>query len=95
LKPTNFADDPQLADRKSDMSWRQGSVILVNTGHPACPDNRFARSLYIWCCGLVEILKWGVLEGGKQLDRNELLALYTGWLSMWPRDLARVTTGAG
>jgi histidine kinase/DNA gyrase B/HSP90-like ATPase len=94
LKPTDFGKDSALADHRNDMSWRQGSVILVNLGHPACPENKYALSLYIWCCGLVEILRWGVLEGGKQLDRAELLTLYTGWLAMWPRDLARVTAGS-
>lgn len=95
LRPTDFRKDSNLKEHENDMSWRQGSVILVNIGHPSCPENRFARSLYIWCCGLVEILRWGVLEGGEQLDRGQLLRLYTGWLSAWPRDLARVTAGNG
>lgn len=93
LKPTDFSKDSALLDHQADMSWRQGSVILVNLGHPVCPENKHALSLYIWCCGLVEILRWGVLEGGKQLDRTQLLSLFTGWLSMWPRELARITTG--
>lgn len=93
LKPTDFSKDPVLVEHRAEMSWRQGSVILVNLGHPACPENKYALSLYIWCCGLVEILRWGVLEGSRQLDRTELLKLYTGWLSMWPRELARFTTG--
>jgi hypothetical protein len=95
LKPTDFSLDSSLESRKDEMSYRQGSVILINIGHPSCPENRYARSLYIWCCALVEILRWGVLEGGEQLGRAELLKLYTGWLSMWPRELARWTTGGG
>lgn len=95
LKPVDFSLDQTLESRKEEMSYRQGSVILVNLGHPSCPENKHARSLYIWCCTLVEILRWGVLEGGEQLGRAELLKLYTGWLSMWPRELARWTTGVG
>jgi hypothetical protein len=51
------------------------------------PENKYALSLYIWCCGLVEILWWGALEGGKQVDRTQLLSLHrlTVYVTSRPR----------
>ena len=93
LIPRKFAIDDELRPYADDMTWRRGPVIFVNLGHPACPENRFARSFYIWCCAFVEIVRWGGLSAAEDVPRDRLLASYRGWLQRWNPDLARYTAG--
>jgi hypothetical protein len=94
LIPRKFEADDELRPYTNDMTYRKGPVIFVNLSHPACPENRFARSFYIWCCAFVEIVKWGGLSSAEDLPRDRLLASYKGWLQRWDPALARFTAGA-
>lgn len=91
--PKNFRLDEDLRPYVEEMSHHSGPAILVNLGHPACPSNKHALSLYIWCCGFVEIVRLGALSTTEELNRDRLLALYRGWLQSWPSELVRYTPG--
>jgi hypothetical protein len=93
LIPRDFKVDVELASHAAEMTWRTGPVIFVNLGHPACPGNKHARSLYIWCCGFAEIVRWGGLSATDALPRERLLLSYKGWLQCWKPELVRYTAG--
>jgi hypothetical protein len=73
------------------MSTRRGATIFVNLGHPSCPKNRYACSLYIWCCGFSEIVKWGGLGISEELNQDRFLSFFEGWLKSWSPSLAYIT----
>ena len=93
LIPKDFNLDEDLRPHSPEMTWRTGPVIFVNLGHPSCPANRHARSLYIWCCGFAEIVRAGGLSHTDELPRDRLLMSYKGWLQSWKPDLVRFTAG--
>ena len=94
LIPKNFELDDELRKLATDMSTRKGPVIFVNLGHPACPKNKHARSMYIWCCAFAEIVRWGALSRTEDLNRDRLIASYRGWLQGWTPNLVRFSPGA-
>jgi hypothetical protein len=93
LIPKDFNLDEDLRPHSKEMTWRTGPVIFVNLGHPSCPENRHARSLYIWCCGFAEIVRAGGLSHTDDLPRDRLLMSYKGWLQAWKPELVRFTEG--
>jgi hypothetical protein len=94
LIPKNFANEEDLSPFVAEMSLHRGADVLVNIGHVACPENRHARSHYIWTCCFAEIVRWGSLGVDERLDRDRFLAVYQGWLRAWNPNLYRVTPGS-